>query len=786
MEKEKQKQKSINEILPLELIQLILLRVPARHLGGLRCVSKLWQSLISDPHFAESHLHHSPTPTHAYRFIENCGHNYFYYLDALFNDYDNEDASAEVRMVPPSFKKHIGPNFGVMLSCRGFLLLIHSSDHHLLVVFNPLTGDASETICCSHILSHLNKKNKYVSFYGFGYDVSQDDYLFVVAWNDDQNQDRFHCFSLRSNSWIHLDFALPTPLGEVFTYSPGLFLNGAIHWVSCRVSPCSNDILVFDMKERTFSQISAPKQVLTGTRPDLVLLGGCLALYFHVEGKTNIWVMKEYKVQSSWTLYVISCYKFKPLYLSSNGDIIGLHLIRQDGEQLIIFLKYNVLGALLKCYKFLHTNFDIDATNDVYTETLLPLPTSDLKDKDKKKKINGMKKAKERSSMEKQKQKQKSINEILPLELIQRILLSVPVKQLARMRCVSKHWQSLISDPHFAESHLHHSPAAIHAYLFIENYCHDFYYLDALFDDYNEDASEVRVVLPPFKKKLSPNFTVLLSCLGFLLLTKSSDPSLLAVFNPLTGDVSETICCSHILSHLNKKNKSDVSLYGFGYDASQDDYLLVVAWNDDDNQDRLHCFSLRFNSWIHLDYAFPKPLGVVPQIQGLFLNGAIHWVSYRVSPCSNDLLVFDMKERTFSQMSTPKQVATRTSLDLVPLGGCLALYFHEEGKTNIWVMKEYKVQSSWTLYVIPCNNFKPLYLSNNGDIIGLHHIRDGEKLIRFLKYNLLGELLKCYKFLHTDFDIRATSDVVYTETLLPLPTSDIKDKDKKKKKINGV
>ncbi|MED6177492.1 hypothetical protein PIB30_098604, partial [Stylosanthes scabra] len=245
---------SMNEILPLELIQVILLRVPAKHLGGLSCVSKLWQSVISDPHFAESHLHHSPAPTHAYLFIENYRQAYVYNLDALFNDYNDDDAS-EVRVVPPPFKKKLSPNFIVLLSCRGFLL-VRSSDRNSLVVFNPLTGDASETICCSHILSHI----KCSCFYGFGYDASQDDYLFVVAWTDDQNQDRFDYFSLRSNSWIHLAFAFPKPLGEV-PQRRGSFLNGAIHWVSYRVSPCNNDILVFDMKERTFSKISCPNKL---------------------------------------------------------------------------------------------------------------------------------------------------------------------------------------------------------------------------------------------------------------------------------------------------------------------------------------------------------------------------------------------------------------------------------------------------------------------------------------------------------------------------------------------
>ncbi|RYQ79020.1 hypothetical protein Ahy_Scaffold8g108494 [Arachis hypogaea] len=69
---------------------LVLLRVPAKQLARLRCVSKLWYSFISDPQFAEMHFHHSPASTNAYVFIEKVTVVYFVDLDALFRD--NNDA----------------------------------------------------------------------------------------------------------------------------------------------------------------------------------------------------------------------------------------------------------------------------------------------------------------------------------------------------------------------------------------------------------------------------------------------------------------------------------------------------------------------------------------------------------------------------------------------------------------------------------------------------------------------------------------------------------------------
>ncbi|MED6133718.1 hypothetical protein PIB30_030691 [Stylosanthes scabra] len=174
MEDEKKlRQKSINEILPIELIQRSLLRVPVKHFPRLRCISKLWHSLISDPHFAELHLHHFPAPTNACIYIKDHTLTYFvYFNDALCND-DND--ALLVKEVSPPFKE-------------------------------------------KDDLNHLD------------------------------------CFSLRANSWINLDFALPKPLDFSDYISCGLFLNGVVHWLSDFDGPCGHVILVFDLKEKDFLQ----------------------------------------------------------------------------------------------------------------------------------------------------------------------------------------------------------------------------------------------------------------------------------------------------------------------------------------------------------------------------------------------------------------------------------------------------------------------------------------------------------------------------------------------------
>ncbi|RYR60955.1 hypothetical protein Ahy_A04g018043 [Arachis hypogaea] len=356
-----EKNKGMSDVLPLDVIRRIFLRLPAKELFRLRCVSKLWHSLISDRDFAESHLNHSSVaPSHSCLFVNFLSVGYFVDVDTL--------AFKELSL--PFSRKKRSLDFRVLGSCRGFVLL--NRFPHFLIVWNPLTG-SSKRISYSHIVSRSKipglNFHDHALLFGFGYDASQDDYLVVLAW-DNGNHSQFHvdCFSLRTNSWISFDAALPKPFGHKMWESRGLFLHGAIHWLSC-YGAYMNAILIFDLKEWSFSTTSIPVKHYNWYS-DLTLLGGCLALfsYDHI-GKTYIWVMKEYKIV--------------PLSLSNGSDIIALLSTTK-----LKFAKYNVSGELLQeidypplCYRP-NRNF---LTFFVYTESLLPFP-ADTKDKDKKKK----------------------------------------------------------------------------------------------------------------------------------------------------------------------------------------------------------------------------------------------------------------------------------------------------------------------------------------------------------------------------------------------------------------
>ncbi|RYQ79035.1 hypothetical protein Ahy_Scaffold8g108521 [Arachis hypogaea] len=222
---EKKKLKSINDLFPPELIRAILLRIPIKHLVCVRCVSKLWNTLISDPNFAKSHLDHSLAPSHRCLFLQGNSHASSVDLDALLQD-DNDGVDAIAISLPFKMINLL------MISVLGFVLL--HCEPQFFILWNPLT-DSSKRVSYSHM---VNAATSYEHFsvrreallYGFGYDGSQDDYVVIVAYKGKDGENHFDLCCFRSNSWVNLDAALPKLLDRDNLKSKGLFCNGAIHW----------------------------------------------------------------------------------------------------------------------------------------------------------------------------------------------------------------------------------------------------------------------------------------------------------------------------------------------------------------------------------------------------------------------------------------------------------------------------------------------------------------------------------------------------------------------------
>jgi F-box interacting protein len=154
---------------------------------------------------------------------------------------------------------------------------------------------------------------------------------------------------------------------------------------------------------------------------------------------------------------------------------------------------------------------------------------------------------------------------------------------------------------------------------------------------------------------------------------------------------------------------------------------------------------------------------------GSLFNGAIHWFASRYYNIRVEVIVvFDLTERKLLEIPLPDDFNhDPVYYGLWVFGEFLSLWsrkFHKYCRTvEIWVMKEYKQNSSWTKsLVIPIDAglyFSPIYSTKSGDIIGTSNIGRG-----LVKYNNKGQLLE-----YLEMNPNALEVAMYTESLLSLP-----------------
>lgn len=334
---------------------------------------------------------------------------------------------------------------------------------------------------------------------------------------------------------------------------------------------------------------------------------------------------------------------------------------------------------------------------------------------------------------------------ILPQELITDILLRLPAKSIGQFRCVSRSWRTFLSDPQFIRAHLTrhiHDPEKL-ILIDASDSDHSPYILNFNIDtDSNSSSNDGvsrKVLCPPLQdnewaKKVEG------SCHGLVLLVVNEENSKLMI-NPTTLDIEKVpnFC-------LALDPKISFSMYGLGYDCSNDDYKIVaLSYYDTDNEHEPDCaetfvdiYSVKMKTWRRLENS-PYDHAVPHLASGIFLNDAIHWLA---CDCRNEgspsvIAAFNLAREEFDEVPPPKDVDEDKFVfyELTVIGGCLAMVIDSyRGSVDVWVMKEYGRQDSWNKISIKvpddqiAYSFKPIcLLSNEEMVLG----KDGEELVLY-------------------------------------------------------
>ncbi|KAG7599672.1 F-box-like domain superfamily [Arabidopsis suecica] len=291
----------ISDPIPNELILEILLRLPTKSIARFHCVSKLWASMLSRPHFTELFLTRSSAQPRLFFAIEKNGLWSFFSLPQHLRSYEKSSSSlvvtAEFHMKFPPDNMTIYNRDDRRFSCGFASGLIYlygmlTKEHYdgVPVICNPKTGHYAT-------LPSLRRFRQAFSFLGFDPIDKQYKVLFM-AYPCSPDHHKILTFGTGEMSWRRIKCSLRHSIA-----SEGVCINGVLYYLG-DTSECFMTgfvVVCFDVRSETFSFI------YPGSYCELINYKGKLGLVFYDDYaddaiELRLWVLEDEERQE-WSKY---------------------------------------------------------------------------------------------------------------------------------------------------------------------------------------------------------------------------------------------------------------------------------------------------------------------------------------------------------------------------------------------------------------------------------------------------------------------------------------------------
>ncbi|KAK9072509.1 hypothetical protein SSX86_008943 [Deinandra increscens subsp. villosa] len=470
--------------------------------------------------------------------------------------------------------------------------------------------------------------------------------------------------SLKLNVW-----KITGVVNYTFISKVGVLCNGALHWIVSDDENQKDLIIAFDLSKEEFQEIPLPD----GARFECGCLGiiqNCLCVYRSPYSCLDRWLMKDYNVKESWDMqqhevkYDIVNYLRTPdrsFFSSDESWIFSTGKLRWDYVHALVFVESLVSPHFTEGRSkmvpkrdllVLEQLPDFDSVEAAYVTTR----TFD---------------ARVLLMIEFVGRMIAPMVEFVHDDELEQILIRLDIKDLIRCKSVCKSWHSLITCPGFINHHLSRSYKK---------------------DRFNEG---------PYKNRRAHRRIILAEEFSFL----SYDDD----HHHLVGSFNGLVCIFAFSSKLLVGNPSTrevrhlelppciglPSCWGFIYDSSREDYMVIIGTQKGENQTCIQVLSLKSNVWKvigEVKYTFSRKVGVL-------CNGALHWI-VKDQNNKNLIISYDLSKEEFKEIHQPDdrryEFTSNSRLGIYKASLCIVQYkiFSFDICFDIWLMRNY---NSWEL-----------------------------------------------------------------------------------------
>jgi len=345
-------------VFPDDIIVEILSWLTVNPLVKMKCVSKSWNTLISDPNFIKTHLSRSAR------------HSQSYIVSYTNSNKDSEDSfipfsisglleNLSINLPDDTYYRLIDKDCcHVVGCCNGLVCLLGHSltedngvDEMWLRIWNP----ATRTI--SNKLGYPRDDDKIYEWkswqFTFGYVNSTDTYKVVALHPGSDMTTKVHVLSFGNNIWKNIQ-TIPARLLQLFSCNnnrlyAGVHLDCTINWlaINCNDNPAILFVIIsLNLATETYTQFQPPPDSLeelsrtwvcsvteSRARPGVCVLKDSLCFYHDFE-KTElvIWKMTKFGDENSWTQFLRFSYHSLQMNLKNGFLIFNLY---ENGDTLV-------------------------------------------------------------------------------------------------------------------------------------------------------------------------------------------------------------------------------------------------------------------------------------------------------------------------------------------------------------------------------------------------------------------------------------------------------------------